>query len=111
MATRCSGGREGAPARHRGTGDEIAKRSSTAWIEEQARKLKARSDAQLATEQRLLARGLELLGGRWVYRAHKSTTFPLFAQWDASGKKFNILDKKTWRPTGKSIADNGTLSA
>ncbi|ALG11095.1 hypothetical protein [Kibdelosporangium phytohabitans] len=46
-----------------------------------------------------------------VYRAHKSASFPLFAKWDDQAKRFAILDKKTWRPNGKYISDNGTLSA
>lgn len=42
-----------------------------------------------------------------AYRSHASTLFPLFAQWDGDNRRFNVLDRKTQRPTRAYITDRG----
>jgi len=44
-----------------------------------------------------------------AYRSHASALFPLFAKWD--GKRFNVLARTTWRPTGAYLTDDGEWHA
>ncbi|SDF43114.1 hypothetical protein SAMN05216553_101606 [Lentzea fradiae] len=42
-----------------------------------------------------------------VYRQHASPVFPLFAKWDASEKRFDVLDRESLEPTGDHITNKG----
>lgn len=44
-----------------------------------------------------------------AYRSHASALFPLFAKWD--GKRFNVLARTSWRPTGAYLTDDGVWHA
>jgi hypothetical protein len=46
-----------------------------------------------------------------AYRSHASTLFPLFAKWDGNTKRFTVLARTTWRPTGAYITEGGEWHA